>query len=539
VITRHGKPVAKLIPIASDSARLIGSLAGKVEIKGDILSTGTRWDASRSPRDPRPRPARLESGAARPVTAAGIIHAGSVALQPRTRLGPYEIAVLHVVVLLALSSLHGAIPRAQSSTDDDPLEVRAFVIEVDGGEITRTGKIPGRLRVVGPYSGLEDLADSPVVAESGIGIELHGSSTLALPKTSYDVELRTSDGEDRDLALVGLPAGSDWILHGCGRDKTCLRNAFTYDLARRLGRYAPRTRFVELVLGGRYQGLYLLTEKVRRDGDRVDLPRPAGSRAAGDITGGYIFKMDLGEGTDEDPVLRDWLSPVSGVVYTYYYPRFDDITAEQRAYLQDHVAAFESLMDGPRWNDPDAGYRAWLDVPTWVDFALLQELSGNTDAYVKSVYLQKYAEAEGGMLGIGPVWDFDNAYGVAEHRDGRRRDVWAHTMNRFGGEPVRYDPPGRVPYVRAYWERLWSDPGFQNDLQCRWQALRAGPLALDSMTATIDVWVDALAPPRGRDGELWRNPGEEGYPSEIGALKEWLDERVSWMDANLPGVCAP
>jgi len=47
VITKHGKPVAKLIPFDSDSASLIGSLKGKVTIKGEILSTGLDWDAER------------------------------------------------------------------------------------------------------------------------------------------------------------------------------------------------------------------------------------------------------------------------------------------------------------------------------------------------------------------------------------------------------------------------------------------------------------------------------------------------------------
>ena len=47
VITKRGKPVAKLIPFASDSASLIGSLKGKLEIKGEILSTGLSWDAER------------------------------------------------------------------------------------------------------------------------------------------------------------------------------------------------------------------------------------------------------------------------------------------------------------------------------------------------------------------------------------------------------------------------------------------------------------------------------------------------------------
>ncbi len=45
VITKHGKPVAKLLPIARESARLIGSMKGKVKPKDDLLSTGLRWDA--------------------------------------------------------------------------------------------------------------------------------------------------------------------------------------------------------------------------------------------------------------------------------------------------------------------------------------------------------------------------------------------------------------------------------------------------------------------------------------------------------------
>jgi prevent-host-death family protein len=45
VITKRGKPVAKLIPYGADSASLVGALKGKVEIRGDILSTGLKWDA--------------------------------------------------------------------------------------------------------------------------------------------------------------------------------------------------------------------------------------------------------------------------------------------------------------------------------------------------------------------------------------------------------------------------------------------------------------------------------------------------------------
>ena len=45
VITKHGKPVAKLVPVHTDTTNLIGSLKGKIKIKGNILTTGVKWNA--------------------------------------------------------------------------------------------------------------------------------------------------------------------------------------------------------------------------------------------------------------------------------------------------------------------------------------------------------------------------------------------------------------------------------------------------------------------------------------------------------------
>ena len=44
IITKHGKPVAKLVPVHTDNAKMIGSFRGKLKIKGNILSTGVKWD---------------------------------------------------------------------------------------------------------------------------------------------------------------------------------------------------------------------------------------------------------------------------------------------------------------------------------------------------------------------------------------------------------------------------------------------------------------------------------------------------------------
>jgi hypothetical protein len=196
------------------------------------------------------------------------------------------------------------------------------------------------------------------------------------------------------------------------------------------------------------------------------------------------------------------------------------------------------MMQGRAWSDPRRGYRSWIDVPSWVDFAIVQELSNNPDAYFKSVFLQKRPASEGNLLTIGPVWDFDLAFGVADFRDSRATNVWTHTMNRFGRLPVPYDPPRETPPVPAYWERLWSDPTFVRDLKCRWEELRAGPLSIASLNGRIDTWAGELSQAHPRDSALWHDADESGYRGELDYLKSWLEKRTAWMDANLPGSCA-
>ena len=236
-----------------------------------------------------------------------------------------------------------------------------FLIELSGKKIAGRDETTGVLRVIEDHDGsLADLGNREVSIESKVSLEIHGDSSATLVKKSYQLELVDDKQKDHDLPLLGLPPGSDWVLHSCGFDPNCLRNVLVYTLGRKLGHYAPRTRFVELFIDDEYQGLYVLIERVRRDDDRVNLPRPSRSPSNGDITGGYIFKMDLGEGTAADRIPRDWVSPVSQTVYSYYYPRFDQITSAQKTYLREHMSRFEALMQSSQWNDADAGYRRWL-----------------------------------------------------------------------------------------------------------------------------------------------------------------------------------
>lgn len=429
--------------------------------------------------------------------------------------------------------------RQRDEGEDGSRALPVFMIDFGDGQVAGDAKTPGVLRVIEDHDGsLADLGSREISMESGVALELHGDSSARLAKPSYQLELVDDDQTDRDLPLLGLPPGSDWVLHSCGYDPSCLRNVLIYALARDMGHYSPRTRFLELFVNDRYQGLYVLIERVRRDKNRVNLPSPSKTAWTGDLTGGYILKLDLGEGTRADQVPRDWVSPVSGSVYSYHYPRFDRITSAQKAYLQDHMSRFEALMQSPKWNDADVGYRRWLHLPSWLDFALLQELSLNPDAYFKSVYLQKWPRSMGDLIAIGPVWDFDIALGVVDFRNGRNVQSWAHDMNRFGGQPVPYDPPGTAPYVPEYWERLWSDSAFQDRLRCRWQELRGTTLTSGRLETMIDDWHDEVAGALARDWALWSMLPKNSYHGADVTLKEFLRKRLAWMDVNLPGRCS-
>jgi len=146
------------------------------------------------------------------------------------------------------------------------------------------------------YNGLNQVnwLDDPFNDYDGkIGIELHGTSSLIYDKKNFSIETRNEDGTYNNVELVGLPKENDWILHGAYSDKSLLRNAISYYWGRQTGRYAPRTQICEIFINEEYRGLYLLTEKIKVDNDRVDIANLTLEDIEGDqLTVGYIIKID-------------------------------------------------------------------------------------------------------------------------------------------------------------------------------------------------------------------------------------------------------
>lgn len=378
-----------------------------------------------------------------------------------------------------------------------------------------------------------------------IGIEYRGSSSQGMPKKSYGFETWDVNGNSIDSSLLGMPKESDWILSASYSDKSLLNNFMTYDLARSMGWYAPRCVHVELVINGEYQGVYVLMEKIKRDNDRVDIAKLQPTDIAGDdVTGGYIIKIDKGTGNGGGGWTSNFApdTAVNGqtIFYQYEYPNDADIVPQQEAYIQAYVDSFETALAGPNFADTAIGYAKYIDVNSFVDYFLLNELSRNVDGYRLSTYLYKDKASNGGKLTIGPCWDYDIAWGNANYCLGDDVTGWAIDF----AEPCSGDY-WQIPF---WWDRLLQDTNFQNRVMCRWTELSQSIFSVNYLHNYCDSMQTLLTEGAGRNfvtwpilgTYVWPNPAPipTTYAGEIQELKTWITLRHAWMDANMPGTMA-
>ena len=341
------------------------------------------------------------------------------------------------------------------------------------------------------------------------------------------------------MALLGLPAENDWVLYAPYSDKSLMRNVLAYYLANRMGRYASRTRFCEVVLDGDYQGVYVLMERVKWDDARVDVARLRPEETSGDdLTGGYILKIDKTNGAEVD----GWTSPTppparpdARIFYQYHYPRPSEIVPEQEAYIRAFITGFEARMQQPDFADPETGYPALLDVGSFVDYLLLNEISRNVDGYRLSAFMHKQKDSDGGKLVMGPAWDFNLGFGNANYYDGSVID----------GFQIDFAEERDGFHVPFWWGRLLEDPAFAEAVTDRWRQLRTGAFHTDTLHAFIGRTAATLREAQERNFVRWPILGTyvwpndyvgSSYVAEVAYLRRWIADRAAWLDDHLADV---
>ena len=397
------------------------------------------------------------------------------------------------------------------------------ILLIDVGEsIGLDERVGATLEVVTDHAGtLSDLAEAPRVLVTRSMVEVRGSTSATFPKQSFNLELQDDLGADQDMSLLGMPAEADWILYGPYADKTYIRDALAYTLARRFGGYAPRVRFVELILDGEYQGVYQVTEKIELDGQRLDFPEPVPA----DQTGTYIFKVEgaaLGA--------PGWTSD-RGIPYEFHDPSGSEITRSQAEWIEDWMDEFEEAMAAGQ--DPVG----WIDLTSFADHVIVNELARNVDAYRRSAFLFKAPNSLGGRLHAGPVWDFNIAFGNADFCDG-----W-NTEGFVWDSVAVCDHWPEIPF---WWHELLTDARFTDPLRCRWEELRTTVLADEALREAVASLSASLGEAEPRDHLRWGTLGVAVWPNwyvgatwedELTYLLDWTLARASWIDLHLPGTC--
>jgi hypothetical protein len=411
---------------------------------------------------------------------------------------------------LLLIDTHG-----QTITDEPKINVTIKVIDHGPGQINRTTD-PGN-----QYDGIA-------------GIEIRGQSSQSFPKKSYSFETRDQTGEDVKVSLMGMPEESDWVLYAPYSDKTLLRNALTYHLGSRLGNWQPRFMFCEVYLNGSYIGIYQLTEKIKRDKNRVNIAKLNPQDISGDaITGGYILKVDKTTGLSSSeyfnniPDIRYLNTRVHA--WTWDYPDPGEMSAEQKNWIKNYIKTVENTINGFSFANPAAGYSKYIDVPSFIDFQIMNELPNNVDAYRFSAYFFKDRDSREGKLKAGPLWDFDLGYGNVNYSpENLAVDQW--DFNKIGPETRN---------CLHWWARMMQDPEYVLAVKKRWSFLRKEILSTDSIMNYIDEQVLLLGDAVDRNFTKWPILGtyiwpnsavRQTYSAEIRYLKDWTLGRLSWMD---------
>jgi len=416
------------------------------------------------------------------------------------------------------------------------------VIFTAGAEIVDEPKVGAWMGIIDNGPGKRNWVNDPFDGNEGpIGIEIRGASTRDFPKKSYALETRDSEGGNRDVSLLGMPAENDWVLYAPYSDKSLMRNALAYWMANQMGYYASRTRFCELVLDGEYRGVYVFMEKIKRDGDRVDIANlTAGDIADDDVTGGYIVKVDrFIEGETGGWYSRYGFGD-SRLFYQYYYPESSVIAPEQEEYIQGFFREFEEVLSGDGFADPGKGYAKYIDVASFFDNIIVNEVARNIDAYRLSTFMYKDRDSAGGRLVMGPVWDFNLGFGNVNY------DVHPSVPLKDSSRGLLIN--NRVVWYSVpfwfWWRRLVQDELFVDQLVDRWVELREGVLKTENLTEKVDEMAALLEEAQARNFRRWPILGEYVWPNdfmgqtheeEVDFLKEWLERRLAWMDANLLG----
>ena len=336
-----------------------------------------------------------------------------------------------------------------------------------------------------------------------------GNGSRTFPKKPWRIKF------DKKQSVLDAPAkAKKWTLLNNYSDKTLFRNLLAFELSRQMGiPYTPYGTAVDVLMNGEYKGCYQLCDQVEINTNRVNITEMTPNDNQGSaLTGGYLIEVDAYANQEVS-----WFKSGKGNPVTIKSPDEDEITANQKQYITNF------------FNQMEKQWATYLDVNSFLRHFLVGELSGNTDTYW-SVFM--YKERDEDLLHVGPVWDFDLAF----ENDNRTYPINKKTKY------VYQDGGSCAGNMRTFVNNIVNDASAGSQLLAIWGEARQAGLNEENLFAFIDRWAAELEQSQRLNFLRWpvmnqkvqKNPVIWGsYQAEVDNVKNFLKERLVWMDKKL------
>ena len=400
-------------------------------------------------------------------------------------------------------------------------------VNIKGVEGIKDGsKYVGNMTII---NGSSKTYDAGLYNGSIQSIEALSSPSDTGSKKSYEIALPI------DSEILDMKPEKEWMLMSCGSDFSLLRSYTAFELSKHLDMiYTPQARFVEVFINGEYAGPYLLTEKVQVNSSRLAIPKLKPENLSGSaITGSYLMQIDSSR------KYKPELNNVTGSTL-YFNSTVPNIlpgagersqilvrgskyyTNEQFNYIKQYLSEAENALFSDTFKDAYGGFREYFDEDSFIKWYIIEELFKNpNDATTTAPYFYKQRASN---LRMGPIWIHDSAAGNSAFKEAARSDGW---------------------YVRqtAWFERMFEDEAFENKFKDTWRNIR--DTYINQILESIDVWAGELELTGqynllkwyqvydGRDTASIYADSRGEYYKEVEAFKNWLIERINWIDNEI------
>ena len=433
-------------------------------------------------------------------------------------------------------------------------------------------------------------ADGTLYYDRKARMNYRGSSSLNFNKKSYAfcpgaADCGGKNGADyvkkEALNLFGLSDGAideDWVLYAAAADPTLMRNRLVFDTyAKMTGKWGVNSMFVELVIDGEYQGVYVLMDKITNNEKRVYVGT-YGDDEKKDYNGGFIVKFDKTDVADRERNLvagqeigdeKTFRTVRTGRtdVYTYgthvdqlfeiEYPEKDDVEEAGASWsttlnaIKQRFQDFEDALEKGEF----LKVRSIIDYESWADWFIINEFTKNLDAYRASCVFT--CKGEGQKIEALPLWDqelsfnngaaniagkgADKTNGLLIENDGVYKDCFpapfwftgrVSYFNNCGEDRGESSENPRLEYY------LLKDECFIQTIKERWKIhiAEGGALHKKTLTTKVGALLTELGAAKDRETTKWPsdhrvsatcNDGDTGYKdvsfdTSKGTLDAWV-----------------